>query len=108
MAVLSNLDMPSDTAVNEDLCTQCNVCVENCPAGALDTEGQTDVMKCLKVSQPYGLAKNIKFWATWAGKTPEEQQKMLISKDFWMMYQANFIGFQYFCFKCYTSCPVGE
>ena len=65
-------------------------------------------MKCLKVSQPYGLAKNIQFWAKWAGKTSEEQQKMLISKDFWMMYQANFVGFQYFCFNCYTSCPVGE
>lgn len=108
VAVLCNLDMPSDPPVKENLCTQCNACVENCPAGALNNEGQTDVIKCLKVSQPYGLGKNIKFWAKWAGKTPEEQQKMFISKDFWMMYQANFIGFQYFCFKCYTSCPVGE
>jgi epoxyqueuosine reductase len=108
VAVLSNLKMLSDPPVKENLCTYCNLCVENCPAGALNNEGQTDAMKCLKFSQPYGLGMNIKFWAQWAGKTPEEQQKMLFSKDFWMMYQANFIGFQYFCFKCYTSCPIGE
>jgi len=44
----------------------------------------------------------------WAGKTPDEQIKMLFTKDFFMTYQASFIGFQYACFKCYSSCPVGS
>ena len=107
MAVLTNLELPSDPPVTEELCTRCNICVESCPASALDVEGQTDFGKCLMVSQPYGLAKIIGFWMQWAGKTPDEQKKMLFTKDFFMTYQASFIGFQYFCFKCYSSCPVG-
>jgi len=108
LAVLSDIELPSDPPVSENPCTQCNLCVENCPAGALEKEGFTDVMKCLKVSQPYGLAKNIRFWLGMAGRTAEEQKKMLISKDYWMMYQANSIGNHYFCFQCYASCPLGE
>ncbi len=108
MAVLTDLVIPSDPQVKEDLCTHCNICVENCPAKALDVEGQTDFGKCLKVSQPYGLATIIGFWMKWAGKPPDEQIKMLLTKDFFMTYQASFIGFQYFCFKCYSSCPAGN
>ena len=106
MAVLTNLALPSDPPVKEELCTNCNICVESCPASALDVEGQTDFGKCLMVSQPYGLAKIIGFWMQWADKSPAEQKKMLFTKDFFMTYQASFIGFQYFCFKCYNSCPV--
>jgi epoxyqueuosine reductase len=105
-AILTDLPLASDPPVKEDPCTHCNICVESCPGSALDTEGQTDFGKCLKVSQPYGLAKIISFWMQWAGKSPEEQKKMLFTKDFFMTYQASFIGFQYFCFKCYSSCPV--
>jgi epoxyqueuosine reductase len=108
MAVLTDLALPSDPPVKEELCTRCNICVEGCPASALDNEGQTDFGKCLMVSQPYGLAKLIRFWMKWADKPAEEQKKMLLSKDFFMLYQASFIGFQYFCFKCYNSCPVGR
>ena len=108
MAVLTDLALPSDPPVTEELCTRCNICVESCTASALDVERQTDFGKCLMVSQPYGLPKIIGFWMQWAGKSPDEQRKMLLTKDFFMTYQASFIGFQYFCFKCYSSCPVGS
>lgn len=106
MAVLTDLALTSDPPCTEELCTNCNICVESCPAAALDVEGQTDFGKCLMVSQPYGLAKIIGFWMKWADKSPDEQKKMLFTKDFFMTYQASFIGFQYFCFKCFSSCPV--
>ena len=106
LAVLTDLVLASDPPCTDELCTQCNICVESCPAAALDVEGQTNFGKCIKVSQPYGLAKIIGFWLKWIGNTPAEQQKMLFTKDFFMTYQASFIGFQYFCFKCYNSCPV--
>jgi len=106
LAVLTDLALASDPPCTDELCTQCNICVESCPAHALDVEGQTNFGKCIKVSQPYGLAKIIGFWLKWIGNTPAEQQKMLFTKDFFMTYQASFIGFQYFCFKCYNSCPV--
>ncbi len=107
-AILCDLDFPSDAQVTEDLCSQCNLCVQNCPAGALDEEGKTDVFKCLKNSQPYGLGANIRFWSKFGNSSPDEQKKMLGDEHYWRLYQASFIGLQYFCFKCYSTCPVGK
>jgi epoxyqueuosine reductase len=107
-AVITNLELPSDPSVTEKLCTDCNICVENCPAGALNEEGKTDDMKCLKKSQPYGIGSAIRFWTKFAESSPEEQKKMVKDVNFWRLYQAGFIGFQYFCFNCIKSCPVGQ
>jgi epoxyqueuosine reductase QueG len=107
-ALITNLDLPSDAPVSERLCTDCNACVENCPAGALNEEGKTDDMKCLKNSQPYGIGSAIRFWAKFAESPTEEQKKMVKDVSFWRLYQAGFIGFQYFCFNCIKSCPVGQ
>ncbi len=106
--ILTDLELPPDPRVTEDLCTHCNICVESCPGGALDTEGKTDEFKCMKHSQPYGLASNIRFWMKFIDSSPEDQKKMVISPEFMSMYQAGFIGFEYHCFNCYISCPVGQ
>ncbi len=107
-AVITNLDLPSDPPVTERLCTDCNICVENCPAHALDEEGKTDDMKCLKISQPYGIGSAIRFWTKFAESSTEDQKKMVRDVNFWRLYQAGFIGFQYFCFNCMKSCPIGQ
>ncbi|MRR37845.1 epoxyqueuosine reductase [bacterium] len=106
--IITDLELPPDPRVTEDLCTHCNICVESCPGGALDTEGRTDEFKCMKHSQPYGLASNIRFWMKFIDSSPEDQKKMVISPEFMSMYQAGFIGFEYHCFNCYISCPVGQ
>ena len=108
-AVITNLDLTSDPPVFEKLCIDgCNACVENCPAGALHEEGKTDDMKCLKISQPYGIGSAIRFWTKFAESTTEEQKKMVRDVNYWRLYQAGFIGFQYFCFNCIKSCPIGQ
>lgn len=107
-AVITNLELPSDLPISERLCTDCNVCVEQCPAGALNEEGKTDDMKCLKNSQPYGIGSAIRFWTKFAEATTEEQKKMVKDVNYWRLYQAGFIGFQYFCFNCIKSCPIGQ
>ena len=107
-SLITNLELTSDPPVTEKLCTDCNACVENCPGGALDEEGKTDDMKCLKNSQPYGIGSAIRFWTKFAESPTEEQKKMVRDVNFWRLYQAGFIGFQYFCFNCIKSCPIGQ
>lgn len=105
--ILTDIDLPSDPPVTEKLCTDCNICVESCPAGALNEEGKTDDLKCLKTSQPYGIGSAIRFWTKFAESPTEDQKRMIRDVEFWRLYQAGFIGFQYFCFNCFKSCPAG-
>ena len=107
-AILTDLQMPSDARCEEELCIHCDICVEQCPAGALNEENKTEVMKCLRNSQPYGIGSSIRFWSKFADGSPEEKKKMVKNVEFWRMYQAGFIGFQYFCWNCMKSCPVGQ
>jgi hypothetical protein len=37
-----------------------------CPAGALDVEGKTDMLKCLRNSQPFGVGGSISFWSRYS------------------------------------------
>jgi epoxyqueuosine reductase len=105
-AVLTELPLPSDPPVEEELCTNCGLCVEACPARALDEEGKTDLLKCLKASQPYGIGGAIRYVRQFIGATPEEQKALLKDPLFLHLYQAGFIGFQYTCFRCMAVCPA--
>jgi epoxyqueuosine reductase QueG len=106
-AVLMELPLMSDPPVTEELCNQCGLCVDACPGKALDEEGQTDNMKCLRISQPYGIGGMIGFVRKFMGATPEQQKGMLLDPKFLHLYQASFIGFQYECFRCMAVCPIG-
>lgn len=106
--VLCDLDLPSDPPVKEDLCNQCNACVDNCPVNALDEEGFTDAKRCFKNVQPNALPKLIRFWRKFIDASPEEQKNMFIGEDFARAYHAQLVGFEYHCFKCYASCPIGK
>ena len=107
-AVLTKLDLAPDLPVRKNSCTDCGLCVNNCPAGALDNVGKTDVMKCLRNSQPYGMGGSIAFWSRFGDATSEEQKTMLRSPEYLSLYQSAFIGYQYFCFRCFAACPIGR
>lgn len=105
-ACLTDLPLDSDPPVLDELCNQCNLCVESCPAKALDAEGKTDPMKCLRVSQPNGIGGAIAYARKFIGATPESIKEQIVNPRFLELYQASFIGFEYHCFKCETICPA--
>jgi epoxyqueuosine reductase QueG len=105
-AILTELPLSSDPPVKDDLCNDCGLCVDNCPGGALAEEGKTDMMKCLKASQPYGVMREIRYFHKFIGATPDEQKALLRDPALLPIYQAQFIGFQYHCFKCIAVCPA--
>jgi epoxyqueuosine reductase QueG len=105
-AILTELPLNSDPPVQEELCTQCGLCVEACPGKALDEEGETDQIRCLRKSQPYGIGGMIMYLRKFIGRPPEEQKALLKDPIFLSLYQAQFIGFQYLCWKCLAVCPA--
>jgi epoxyqueuosine reductase QueG len=108
-ALLTALEITSDPPVSDSLCTNCDACVSSCPAGALNEPGKTDVAKCLRKSQPYGIGGSIKFWSKFVeAEQQEEKKNMLLNSEYWRLHQAGSIGFQYFCFNCLKSCPIGQ
>lgn len=106
-SIVTDLDLTPSPRSGEDHCLHCNLCVENCPGGALDEEGRTDVMRCMKNSQPYGLGADIGFWSEFAAGSPEQQKELLRSERYARLRQAAYLGNQYMCFNCMKSCPVG-
>ncbi|MCX5819342.1 MAG: 4Fe-4S binding protein [Deltaproteobacteria bacterium] len=105
-ACLTDLSIESDPPVRDELCNHCNICVETCPAKALDEEGKTDSIKCLRVSQPNGIGGAMAYAKKFIGATPEDQKARLVNPRFLELYQASFIGFEYHCFKCEIVCPA--
>lgn len=107
-SIITNLPLKPSVKCKEDVCIHCNICVKNCPSGALAEEGKTDVMKCLSHSQPYGLRADIGFKLQLLASSPEEQQKLLTSEQYARLRQAAHLGNQYMCFNCMKLCPVGQ
>jgi epoxyqueuosine reductase QueG len=107
-AVLTGLELASDPPVAPNPCTECGLCVGACPVGALNEPGKTNLLKCLGNSQPYGVRGSIAFWSRFGEANPSDRNAMLRSPEYLSLYQAGFIGNQYFCFRCLAACPLGR
>ncbi len=45
-SIITNSELIAGVPLTEELCTKCNVCVENCPIGAIDGEGWKNPFAC--------------------------------------------------------------
>jgi len=106
-ALITDIEIEPDEKIEQDLCIHCDICIKNCPAGALAEVGKTDIGRCIIHSQPYGLRSDIGFWQQFADSSPEEQKQMFVDEKYWRILQAHSIGMQYYCFNCLKSCPIG-
>lgn len=105
-AIITDLDIESDEKVTDNPCNNCNICVKNCPAKALDEKGKTDIMKCIKVSQPYSFISYLDFLDKFVEADRLERKKMV--RNFLPFYEANAHMTQYYCFNCMKLCPAGR
>lgn len=106
--IITDLEIQPDTPLKEELCIDCDICVNLCPVNALTEEKKTDVMKCVLNSQPYGVAGFSKFLAKFGESSPEKQKEMLQDGEFRKLYSALSSGSYYVCSNCIKSCPVGQ
>ena len=107
-AIVTDLDIEPDIPIEEKICIDCDICVNQCPVSALSEEYKTNVGLCAFNSQPYGVHGNVQFWTKFIESSPEEQKKMLQDEKFKRLYQAAALGSQYVCFNCTKDCPVGR
>ncbi|MBI4295154.1 MAG: epoxyqueuosine reductase [Chloroflexi bacterium] len=106
--IVSDAPLEADRPRDEDLCRECTLCIDSCPAAALAPEGKVDVIKCLLHLQKHGLAAFSRFLADLLAKPEEEQKKSLRDPYFWNLYQTiRFGGTTYDCYDCARVCPAG-
>ncbi len=108
-AILTDAELASGKPVAENFCTDCDLCVESCPTGALKSEGEAAITACAKHHMQYGLPGLIRFGIKLVkAKSDDDKIALLRSPDFWEFWQSLNIGVFYYCFDCLNSCPIGK
>jgi len=107
-AVVTNAPLEADRPIAERFCDDCDLCVQSCPAQALNTHTLKDAVKCLNKQQKWGMAANIRFMRKLMEAPLEQQKEMLSSPEYWNIYQTQSVGLLYTCYECVNSCPVGK
>ncbi len=107
-AVVTNAPLEADRPIAERFCDDCDLCVQSCPAQALNAHTLKDAVKCLNRQQKWGMAANIRFMQKLMEAPPEQQQEMLRDPEYWNLYQTQSVGLLYTCYECVNCCPVGK
>ncbi len=106
--VITDADLNPTPKNYNDYCTDCKMCIEACPAGALSETGCNPRL-CGPYSMKYGLPRILQFISE---LEKEESTKKIFKKlqgmEMWNFWQALSQGSYYECFMCIQSCPVGK
>jgi len=106
--VITDADLEPTPKDDTNYCTECNLCIKNCPSGALTEAGCTPGI-CAPYAMKYGLPALIPFLSD-LEKEPNKKKmfKKLRGMEMWNFWQALSTGAYYECFMCIQSCPVGK
>ncbi len=106
--VITDADLEPTLKIEEDYCTNCNICIKSCPSGALSESG-CDVKKCSQFAMKHGLPNILNFIKCFESESSREGIiKKLRSLQVWDFWQALSQGSFYECFMCIKVCPVGK
>jgi epoxyqueuosine reductase QueG len=107
-AVVTNAPLEADRPTEERVCDNCDLCVQSCPAQALNTHTLKDAAKCLGKQMKWGMVAHIQFMQKLLEAPMEQQKEMLRSPEYWNIYQAQSVALLYTCYECVNCCPVGR
>lgn len=104
------LELSNDTEDHgggPEKCGECNICLEECPAGALE-EASINKKLCGDNVFEYGLRRFASFLGEISTGTEEEVKEKIKSPELRELWQNFMTGCYYYCWTCQSSCPVGR
>ncbi|MGD0854387.1 MAG: hypothetical protein ABSA18_01095 [Dehalococcoidia bacterium] len=107
-AIVTDAPLFPDKPLQDNLCDECDLCIQACPGQALSSNTLKDAIKCLNKQQMYGMAKHIQYWEKLIEAPVDRQKEMLRSPEYWNIYQAQSVMLFYTCYECLNSCPLGN
>ncbi|MBN1801736.1 MAG: epoxyqueuosine reductase [Candidatus Lokiarchaeota archaeon] len=94
-AVITTANLSPDPVLEEDICLDCNLCVEACPYGAFTNEGKFNKIICMPKTVKHGLF-SLHY------NDPMFRQKIeLVTNTMFLEYS---IG----CTSCQEACPLNK
>ena len=106
--MVTEAPLEPDSMMDEDLCGDCTLCMEACPAGAISPGFKLNSGRCNHHLVETGLPAVIKFWSELFGKTQQEREAALMDPHFWDLWQTQGLLFRYDCSKCLEACALGR
>lgn len=106
--VITDADLQPTPKNEKTYCTNCKMCIEACPSGAISETGCNPRL-CSPYSMKHGLPQILQFISE-LEKEPSKVKmfKKLRGMKMWNFWQALSQGSYYECFMCIQSCPVGK
>ncbi|MBY9003425.1 MAG: epoxyqueuosine reductase [Candidatus Lokiarchaeota archaeon] len=106
--VITDADLKPTLKNEKNYCTNCKMCIEACPSGAISESGCNPTL-CAPYSMKSGLPQIIRFIKELEKETSRKELfKKLSGLEMWNFWQALSQGSYYECFMCIQSCPVGK
>lgn len=94
-AVVTTAKLLPDPRSKDNICTDCGLCIDNCPAKAFDKNGKYLPNKCSRRSMEHGNFVLHKF-------TPE------YLKDFEIIINTTLLEYSITCSVCQEICPINK